>query len=485
MALDRSMFRMYDIRGEVEQELTPDAARRIGQACVHLARQRTGAVAPAFAVGRDVRPSSRDLAAALVDGMTSQGGNVVDIDIVPTPTLYYALFSLPVDGGVMITGSHNPPQYNGFKVAIGHETLYGDDIQRLADLAEMVHPVAIGTGGVTHTDLLSKYRDELVDQFARGPLGSVDKPLIKVVVDCANGCAGLIVPTLLKRLGVDAVLMYSEPDGTFPNHHPDPARPETLQGLRERVLAEKADLGIAFDGDVDRIGVVDQRGDVVWGDKLVYIYAADIVAHRRESGRVKVIGEVKCSKALFDGVDALGGLAIMSPTGHSLIKKMMREEQAQLAGEMSGHMFFADRYYGYDDAVYACLRLLEIISDRLRVDENFLFSGLLRGLPHTVASPELRRPCREEDKGRLVAGFVGAFRITFPAIARTIQKVITIDGVRIEWKDGWGLLRASNTEPLLALRFEARTQERVDELKHAFEETLTMLSSTHGRQEER
>lgn len=485
MALDRSMFRMYDIRGEVGQELTTDAARRIGQACVHFARERKGTVVPTLAVGRDVRPSSQDLAAALFDGMTSQGGNVVDIGVVPTPTLYYALFSLPVDGGVMITGSHNPPQYNGFKVAIGRETLYGDDIQHLADLAEIVHPVTAGTGGVTRTDLLSKYRDELVDQFAGGPLGSADRPRIKVVVDCANGCAGLVVPPLLKRLGIDTVLLYPEPDGTFPNHHPDPALPETLQGLRVCVLAEEADFGIAFDGDVDRIGVVDQRGDVVWGDKLTYVYATDIITHQREPGKVKVIGEVKCSKALFDGVNALGGLAIMSPTGHSLIKKMMREEQAQLAGEMSGHMFFADRYYGYDDAVYACLRLLEIVSDRLRADTGFLFSDLLRKLPHTVASPELRRPCREEDKGRLVAGFVDAFRIAFPTMARTIQKVITIDGARIEWRDGWGLLRASNTEPLLVLRFEARTQERVDELKQAFEETLTMLSSVHGGQGER
>jgi phosphomannomutase/phosphoglucomutase len=477
MAFDRSMFRMYDIRGEVGKELTPEAARRIGQAYVHLVRQRTGANLLTFAVGRDVRPSSEDLADALIDGMTSQGGDVVDIGVVPTPTLYYALFALHVDGGMMITGSHNPPQYNGFKVAIGQETLYGDDIQRIADLAEICYPIAFHVGSVSHLDLLSKYRDELADQFGHGPLGAAGKPRLKVVIDCANGCAGLVVPALMKKLHIDAVFMYPEPDGTFPNHHPDPARLDTLEGLRKRVLAERADFGIAYDGDVDRIGAVDENGDVVWGDKLTYIYAADIIAHWKGPGKAKVIGEVKCSKTLFDGVEKLGGTAIMSPTGHSLIKKKMREEKAQLAGEMSGHMFFADRYYGYDDAIYATLRLLEIVSNGLRADPKFVFSDLLSALPSMVASPEIRRPCREEDKDHLVHGFVDAFRRKFPQMAHSIVKVVTIDGARVEWADGWGLVRSSNTEPLLVLRFEAKTQERIDQLKKAFDETLASLAT--------
>ena len=475
MALDRSMFRMYDIRGEVGKELTPEAARHIGQAFVHMVRQKTGASSLTFAIGRDVRPSSEDLAAALIDGITSQGANVVDIGVVPTPTLYQALFALPVDGGIMITGSHNPPQYNGFKVAIGKETLYGDDIQRLADLAEIIHPVTAPTGTVSHLDQLSAYRDELAAQFKQGPLGKKGRPHPKVVMDCANGCAGLVVPDLMKMLGVDAVLMYPEPDGTFPNHHPDPARLDTLEGLRKRVLAEHADFGIAYDGDVDRIGAVDEHGDVVWGDKLTYIYAADIIAHWKGAGKPKVIGEVKCSKTLFDGVEKLGGIAIMSPTGHSLIKKKMREEKAQLAGEMSGHMFFADRYYGYDDAIYATLRLLEIVTGGLAANRKFAFSDLLGALPVMVASPEIRRPCREEDKDHLVHGFVDAFRHKFPQMARSIVKIVTIDGARVEWADAWGLVRSSNTEPLLVLRFEAATQERVDQLKKAFDETLASL----------
>ncbi|MCE5193113.1 phosphomannomutase/phosphoglucomutase, partial [bacterium] len=409
------------------------------------------------------------------DGITSQGGNVMDIGVVPTPTLYHALFALPVDGGIMITGSHNPPQYNGFKVAIGRETLYGDEIQRIADLAEIIHSVTAPVGTVSHLDHLSVYRDELVHQFRQGPLGKADRPHPRVVIDCANGCAGLVVPDLMKKLGIDAVLMYAEPDGTFPNHHPDPARLETLEGLRKRVLAEQADFGIAYDGDVDRIGAVDEHGDVVWGDKLTYIYAADIIAHWKGPGKAKVIGEVKCSKTLFDGVEKLGGVAIMSPTGHSLIKKKMREEKAQLAGEMSGHMFFADRYYGYDDAIYATLRLLEIVTNGLSAHRKFVFSDLLSALPRMVASPEIRRPCREEDKDHLVHGFVDAFRRKFPQMAHSIEKIVTIDGARVEWPDAWGLVRSSNTEPLLVLRFEAATQERVDQLKTAFDETLASL----------
>ena len=477
MALDRSMFRMYDIRGEVGSELTPEVARCIGQAYAHFVRQRTGVQHPSFAVGRDVRPSSQDLSAALIDGITGQGADVVDIGVVPTPTLYYELFSLPVDGGIMITGSHNPPQYNGFKVAIGRETLYGDDIQHLADLAEVCHPAAPQPGTVSHADVLTKYHDELAEQFGRGPLGAADKPRVKVVVDCANGCAGLVIPSLLRKMHIDAALMYADPDGTFPNHHPDPARLETLAGLREHILAESADFGIAFDGDVDRIGAMDEKGDVVWGDKLTYIYAADIIAHWQNPDKVKVIGEVKCSKTLFDGVDELGGQAIMSPTGHSLIKKRMREERAQLAGEMSGHMFFADRYYGYDDAIYAALRLLEIVVTHLRADSSFLFSDLLRKLPRMVASPEMRRPCSEEDKERLVTGFMHAFELKFPKLAHAIEKVVTIDGLRVEWPDGWGLVRASNTEPLLVMRFEAKTQERMSQLQQAFDETLASLAS--------
>jgi phosphomannomutase/phosphoglucomutase len=243
------------------------------------------------------------------------------------------------------------------------------------------------------------------------------------------------------------------------------------------VLAEHADFGIAYDGDVDRIGAVDENGDVVWGDKLTYIYAADIIAHWKGPGKAKVIGEVKCSKTLFDGVEKLGGTAIMSPTGHSLIKKKMREEKAQLAGEMSGHMFFADRYYGYDDAIYATLRLLEIVANGLRADPRFVFSDLLKALPAMVASPEIRRPCREEEKDHLVHGFVDAFRRKFPKMAHTIVKVVTIDGARVEWADGWGLVRSSNTEPLLVLRFEATTQERVDQLKKVFDETLASLGT--------
>lgn len=477
MTLDRSMFRLYDIRGEVDRDLTPAAVRRIGQAFVHAAREKTGAAAPAFAVGRDVRLSSPALAAALIDGITSRGGDVVDIGVVPTPVLYYALFTIPVDGGVMITGSHNPPQYNGLKLALGRETLYGDEIQRVAELTDYSYAPVPRPTIASHLALLASYRDDLTRQFEAGVLGAADKPHLHIVVDCANGCAGLVVPSLLDRLGIDAVVLYAEPDGTFPNHHPDPARLDTLDALRRRVVAEHADFGVAYDGDVDRIGVIDQNGDVVWGDRLTYIFAAGMIAHWKGPGAVKVIGEVKCSKTLFDGVTALGGRAIMSPTGHSLIKKMMREEKAQLAGEMSGHMFFADRYYGYDDAIYATLRLLEIMTEARRKNPACVFTDLLADLPSVVTSPEIRRPCREEDKARLVGGFLEAFGRIFPAMVRSVARIVSIDGIRMEWPDGWGLIRASNTEPILVLRFEAATEERVKQLESAFEETLKSLGN--------
>lgn len=478
MTVDRSMFRQYDIRGEVDRGLTPEVVHAIGQAFVRYAQEKTTSGAPSFAIGRDVRISSPSLAAALIKGINEAGGDVIDIGVVPTPVLYYALFTLAVDGGIMITGSHNPPQYNGLKLALNRETLYGSEIQQVADLMDNTGAAGARSGIASPMPLLASYRDDLAFRFGMGILGKADKPRLKVVVDCANGCAGLVVPWLLERLGIDAISLYAELDGTFPNHHPDPARLDTLASLQKQVLAEHADVGIAYDGDVDRIGVVDEKGEVVWGDKLVYIFAADIVAHWKGPGRAKVIGEVKCSKTLFDGVARLGGQAIMSPTGHSLIKKMMREQKAQLAGEMSGHMFFADRYYGYDDAIYATLRLLEILAQTRKQRPDAVFSDLLAPLPPAVASPEFRRPCREEDKQRLVQGFGEAFRENFPAMAASLSRVVTIDGVRLEWPYGWGLVRASNTEPILVLRFEAATQEQLTQIQTAFEETLKVLGSS-------
>jgi phosphomannomutase/phosphoglucomutase len=480
LALAQSMFRLYDIRGDTQGELTDDAAYCIGQAYVQLWHERKGSGTPAVAIGRDVRPTSHGLCQALAEGIMSLGGMVVDIGVVPTPVLYYALFTTAVDGGIMITGSHNPPRYNGMKLAMGHDMVWGQDLQRLAQLA-VGCPAPTGSSGTTSTDtVLPRYIDDLAQRFGAGILGASGQPSLRVVIDCGNGCAGLVMPSLLGRLGVECAFLYEEPDGTFPNHHPDPTIPATLEGLRTRVRSEHADFGIAFDGDVDRIGVVDEQGRVVWGDKLTYLYAADIIEHTPSGGDpVRVIGEVKCSKTLFDGIERLGGIAVMSPTGHSVIKQMMRDQHAQLAGEMSGHIFFADRYYGYDDAVYAALRLMELFVDRRSASPSLVFSDLLRQLPSTVTSPEIRRPCLEEDKAGLIGGFMRAFRSLHPDLANTAVRVVDIDGVRIEWADGWGLVRASNTEPLLVLRFEAETETRMLDIQTAFEKTLSSLAATN------
>jgi phosphomannomutase/phosphoglucomutase len=475
------MFRLYDIRGDTQGELTDDAAYRIGQAYVQLWHERKGASTPTVAIGRDVRPSSHGLYQAVAEGIMSLAGTVVDIGVVPTPVLYYALFTTAVDGGIMITGSHNPARYNGMKIAMGHDMVWGPDLQRLAQLAEGCPEPAESPGTISRDTVLSRYVNDLVQRFGAGTLSTPSRPPLRVVIDCGNGCAGLVMPSLLDRLGIECAFLYVEPDGTFPNHHPDPTIPATLGGLRNKVQSEHADFGIAFDGDVDRIGVVDEEGRVVWGDKLTYLYAADIIGHAASGADpVRVIGEVKCSKALFDGVERLGGIAVMSPTGHSIIKQVMRNQHAQLAGEMSGHIFFADRYYGYDDAIYAALRLMELFVDRRSASPGLVFSNLLRDLPSMVTSPEVRRPCLEEEKASLVAGFMRAFRVLRPDLADTAVKLVDIDGVRIEWADGWGLVRASNTEPLLVLRFEAETEARMVDIQSAFESTLSSLATMNG-----
>jgi phosphomannomutase/phosphoglucomutase len=481
LALAESMFRLYDIRGDTQTDLTDDAAYRIGQAYVQLWHERKGPGVPTVAVGRDVRPTSHALQQALADGVMSLGGTVLDIGVVPTPVLYYALFTTAVDGGIMITGSHNPARYNGMKIAMGHDMVWGPELQRLAQLAQGC-PAPAGKTGMTSTHaVLPRYVEDLAQRFGAGTLGAPGRPSLRVVVDCGNGCAGLVMPALLDRLGIECSFLYVEPDGTFPNHHPDPTIPATLEGLRDKVQSGHADFGIAFDGDVDRIGVVDEQGRVVWGDKLTYLYAADIIGHMASGAEpVRVIGEVKCSKALFDGVEQLGGIAVMSATGHSIIKQVMRDQHAQLAGEMSGHIFFADRYYGYDDAIYAALRLMELFVDRRSTSPGLVFSDLLRDLPTMVTSPEIRRPCLDEQKVGLVAGFMSAFRSLYSDLAQQAVKVVNIDGVRIEWVDGWGLVRASNTEPLLVLRFEAETETRMLDIQTAFEKTLSSQAVTNG-----
>jgi phosphomannomutase/phosphoglucomutase len=380
--------------------------------------------------------------------LVASGCRVSDIGTVPTPVLYHSVFRGGSDGAVMITGSHNPPEYNGFKVVCGSTTLHGEQIQDLRRLLEQ-GDLAQGEGSYETRDAVTPYVEDVAGQFRW------DRR-IKVVLDAGNGTAGPVMHRILERLNVDAVELFFEMDGRFPNHHPDPTVEKYLGQLIAAVKEHQAELGIAFDGDADRIGAVDERGRIVWGDYLMLIFGREIL--QRKPGAT-FIAEVKCSQVLYDELERLGGRPIMYRTGHSLIKAKMKEEKAELAGEMSGHMFFADRYYGYDDALYAACRLMEIVARSGKP-----LSAQLEGLPVMVTTPEIRVDCPDEVKFDVVARVAERFRST--------HKVIDVDGVRVLFPQGWGLVRASNTQPVLVLRFEAATPELLDEYRRQVEQAV-------------
>jgi phosphomannomutase/phosphoglucomutase len=448
MAISQGIFRQYDIRGIVGRDLTEEVATLIGRAYgTHL---REHGASGAIAIGRDNRPSGGMLRDALVSGITSTGFDVIDIDVVPTPLLYWALHHLPVAGGIQITGSHNPPEYNGFKLSAGTSSLHGAEIQELYQRI-LSREFASGEGRVSEQDVIEPYLDDIVER-----IGPLSRPL-RVVLDCGNGAGALVGPRLLERLGANLTTLFCESDGTFPNHHPDPTVPENLEDIIGAVRAERADVGVAFDGDADRIGVIDDEGGIVWGDHVLILYARDVL-QRTGKGQA-VIFDVKCSQALPDAIAAAGGRPIMWKTGHSLIKEKMREERAPVAGEMSGHMFFEEGFYGHDDAIYGAARLLRILADA-----NTSISSLLADVPKFVSTPEIRVEVDEERKFGIVADAVTHFR------AR--HDVNDVDGVRVLYGDGWGLVRASNTQPVLVMRFEARSEERLREIRGEFEEWL-------------
>lgn len=483
MNIDSTIFRMYDIRGEVDKNFTGEVVNAIGRAYAIYLKSKFGERPLTVSVGRDVRLYSEKLKDVLISGILSEGVNVVNLGVCPTPVLYFSLFNLSVDGGIMITGSHNPPEFNGMKVCIDKETIYGEEIQKLYKIVKGL-PLRTENkkGELSHFDILPKYKSFLLDEFkgiahyichselvSESRFRIANTYSLSIAVDSGNGCAGIFVPQVLKELGIKVFELYSEPDGNFPNHHPDPTLIETLATLQDTVKNNNLDFGIAYDGDVDRLGVIDEIGNVIYGDKLTYIFAKDIL--KTHPGG-KIIGEVKCSKTLFDGVRALGGIPILSPVGHSLIKKKMKESGALLAGEMSGHIFFNDRYFGYDDAIYATLRLIEIFAKEKSKNSNFKFSDLLKDLPDVYVSPEIRIDCNENEKFNLVEQFLVKYKEKFPELAKKIKNVITIDGVRIEFPDGWGLIRASNTQPVLVMRFEATTKEALEMYEQSFKITL-------------
>ena len=389
----------------------------------------------------------------LIRGLTAGGLNVIDIGIVPTPVLYFSLFHLKADGGVMITGSHNAAEYNGFKLCIGKEALHGEEIQQLKKVMD-AGKFSTGSGTVTERPLLGEYLTYLKQSFA-----SVKGQSLHVVIDCGNGAAGLVAREAMEQLGCRVTGLFCEVDGRFPNHHPDPTVMENLEDLIRTVKETGADVGIGYDGDADRIGAVDERGNILWGDRLMVIFSRDILASRPGS---TILSEVKASQSLYDDIQKHGGRPIMWKTGHSLIKAKMKEESAVLAGEMSGHMFFADRYFGYDDAIYASCRLVEILAKTGKP-----LSSLLADLPQTAVTPEIRVDCADNYKFDLVArvqaklGDYAKSKQPLPGSGLIIRDVVTIDGIRVIFDDGWGLIRASNTQPALVLRCEASTPERL------------------------
>ncbi|MEW6674489.1 MAG: phosphomannomutase/phosphoglucomutase [Nitrospirota bacterium] len=459
--LNPAIFRQYDIRGIWGRDLTEEVIEKIGRAFAVYLRAALKKEKIKVSIGRDVRLSSPAILEALSHGLLVSGIDVVDIGICPTPLQYFSLFHLPVDGGVMITGSHNPPEFNGMKLSVGKETLYGEKIQDVKRIVEQ-GDFTQGRGTTEVYEIIPKYIGHLKRNFSQ-----FDR--IKVVIDAGNGTAGLLAPQLMKDLGCEVIELYCEPDGNFPNHHPDPTVMDNIKDLIANVSAHGADLGIGYDGDADRIGVVDRDGDVVWGDRLMIIFARDIIETQslklkaQSSKPPTFVGEVKCSQVMYDEIRRLGGNPIMWKAGHSLIKSKMKEAGALLGGEMSGHIFFSDRYFGYDDAIYASLRLLEILAKNGR---PYSIKRLLADIPKSVSTPEIRFECPDEIKFKIVDKTKEAFR-DYP--------LNDIDGIRIKFDKGWALIRASNTQPALVMRFEAKDEESLREIKEFVEGKLNAV----------
>ncbi len=447
--MDPNIFREYDIRGIVGTQLTDETVATLARALGTFYRKND---AKKIVIGYDARESSPRFCELMKNGLNASGCDVLLIGMVPTPMLYHAVYTMEVDGGVMITGSHNPPDHNGFKICLGKGTLFGAQIQEIKQIA-FAGEFAQGSGTVSEENHLNAYCLDVVSNVKMGGRK------LKVVVDSGNGMGGVTGIPIFQVLGINMIELFSKPDSTFPNHHPDPTVVENLQHLIRAVQEFEADFGIAFDGDADRIGVVDENGRIIWGDELMVLLSRAVL---REKPGSTIIAEVKCSQRLFDDIKAKGGKAVMWKAGHSLIKAKMKETGAALAGEMSGHIFFADRYFGFDDAAYAGARLMELMSKT----EGPL-SALLSDLPETFSTPELRVDCSDEKKFEVVRRVADEFSKT--------HEVLTIDGARILFEKGWGLVRASNTQAILVLRFEAETEDDLIEIQQTVEAKVTAL----------
>jgi len=451
--MNNAIFREYDIRGNVERDLTDDVVKDIARAFGAYMVERGKKNA---SISRDCRLSSDHLRDVVIEGMVESGLDVIDIGVKPTPLFYYSLFNLDVDGGIMITGSHNPGDQNGFKVAFGKATLFGEEIQYIRKVIEEKRFVS-GKGSVKeYTTIVADYYN-----FLRNNI-KLNKKL-KVVLDAGNGTGGVVALPIMKEMGQDVTGLYCDMDGRFPNHHPDPTVEKNIAVLKQTVLEKQVDIGVGYDGDADRIGVIDNEGNIIWGDYLMVIFARDILKTHKGA---TIVSEVKCSKNLYEEIEKNGGKPIMWKAGHSLIKQKMKETGALLGGEMSGHIFFADKFFGYDDAIYASLRLLEIMGNN-----NKPLSEYLKDLPKLYSTPEIRIDCPDNVKFQVVKRLTEYYKSKY--------KVIDIDGVRAVFNDGWGLVRPSNTGPILVLRFEAESEDALERIQKMVTKDLTDIMKEH------
>jgi phosphomannomutase / phosphoglucomutase len=454
MSMNAEVFREYDVRGVVGKDLNIDFVHDLGRAIGAYARRHG---VRTMTLGRDCRLSSKAYQEAIGKGITASGVNIIDIGLCATPMLYFSIRHLNAEGGVMVTGSHNPPEFNGFKICIGPDTIYGEEIQELRKIMEG-NQYMTGEGSYQAQDIAQAYENYL---FGNVKIGKK----LKIVVDGGNGVGGMFALPLFKRWGLEVTDIYCDPDGHFPHHFPDPTIPENLKELISLVRGNNADVGIAYDGDADRLGIVNDKGEILWGDELLLFFSRYIL---EKNPGAAIIGEVKCSQKLYDDIEKHGGRPVMWKAGHSLIKGKMKEEQALLAGEMSGHLFFADRYFGYDDAIYGSIRLLEILSE---TDEKL--SEILSDVPRTFSTPEIRVDCPDRIKFQVVTDIKATFGEKY--------KIIDIDGVRIPFEDGWGLIRASNTQPVLVLRFEAGTEARLKAIRDMIENALSEVMGKYSQ----
>lgn len=486
-------FGKNDIRGIYGTEVTEELFYYTGKGFVKYIQARTG-LEPKniwITISKDARLHSESLAKVLMKGITHVGANVINLDLVPTPIGYYSEFAtfpeniakdVKVNAALIVTASHNPPEYNGLKMTFNKASLGEKEIKEVKEFTidEMSMDFTAGRYGDSRLyNIIPQYIDSLCASF--GPIGKG----IKVVVDSANGTAGVVAPKLYSELGCEVIELYSEPDGTFPNHHPNPSDLSTLKDLQQKVIETKADIGIAFDGDSDRLGIVDSDGNTITGDKLLYIYAQDIIKNLAIRGeKPVVVSEVKCSQVLFDKINALGGEAVMAKTGHGYIKSTMKEKGAILAGEMSGHMFFKDRYYGFDDAVYAGCRIIEIIAKNKAKNKDFKISELLIPFEKVCTLNEVRHPCPNELKKAVLSKMTEIINEDNTIFGTNINDIVTLDGLRIIFPDGFALIRQSNTEPVFTLRFEATKKKQATHYKNTMVDLLDKIITELSNSEE-